>query len=336
MEHAIRSRYNDAILHEAMSRYGIAPDQITLLDGFESFIYEFRRDDGEYILRIGHSLRRTPDLIQGEVDWINYLAAGSAGVAKAILSQSGDLVERIADGNGGEFLATAFIKAPGRTLHGATDWTEERYEIYGTLLGRIHALSQKYTVPNPAWKRPEWDDESNMFIGWLPDSEAIAAEKFRQTLAYLLTLPCTPETYGMIHQDAHSGNFFVDDQNHFTLFDFDDCCYGHYVYDIAMVVFYMVTLHPDPVGLMRDFMPAFWRGYHRENPSFDAALLAEVPPFLKLREIDLYGVLHRSYDDVNNIPHTWPREYMKGRKQRIETDIPVVEFDFAAFGHSVK
>ncbi len=331
MEHDIRSRYDDAILQDAMSRYGIAPDQITLLDGFESFIYEFRRDDGEYILRIGHSIRRTPDLIRGEVDWINYLAAGGARVAKAILSQNRELVERIADRHGGEFLATAFIKAPGGSVWDHGGWTEERYEIYGALLGRIHALSQKYTVSNPAWKRPEWNDECNLFIGWLPDSEALAVDKFHQTLAHLLTLPCGPDSYGMIHQDAHGGNFFVDDNNCFMLFDFDDCVYGHFVYDIAMVVFYIVQMHPDPVGLMREFMPAFWRGYRRENPSFDPVWLTEVPPFLKLREIDLYAVIHRSYEDVTNIPHAWSREYMKGRKARIEHDVPVVEFDFAAF-----
>jgi len=35
MEHRIKSRYNDDILHEAMRRYGIAQDRIHLPDGFE-------------------------------------------------------------------------------------------------------------------------------------------------------------------------------------------------------------------------------------------------------------------------------------------------------------
>ena len=42
----------------------------------------------------------------------------------------------------------------------------------------------------------------------------------------------------MIHQDAHLGNLFVDDNYTLTLFDFDDCVYGHFIYDIAMVLFY--------------------------------------------------------------------------------------------------
>src|SRR4030042_815217 len=79
MEKRIKDRYNDAILQEAMRRYGIAPDRIRLLDGFESFIYEFERGGRPFILRIGHTFRRSENLIHGEADWIHPL--GSAGAS---------------------------------------------------------------------------------------------------------------------------------------------------------------------------------------------------------------------------------------------------------------
>ena len=61
MDPQIIKRYNDDILNEAMQRYGIRKNEIKLLDGFESFMYEFYRpQDGEFILRISHSGRRTP------------------------------------------------------------------------------------------------------------------------------------------------------------------------------------------------------------------------------------------------------------------------------------
>jgi len=41
-----------------------------------SFMYEFERDDGDYILRIGHSLRRSIPMIQGKVNWINWVPHG--------------------------------------------------------------------------------------------------------------------------------------------------------------------------------------------------------------------------------------------------------------------
>ena len=44
MEKRIKERYNQQILNQVMEFYGIADDRIKLLDGFESFIYEFQRE----------------------------------------------------------------------------------------------------------------------------------------------------------------------------------------------------------------------------------------------------------------------------------------------------
>ncbi|MBI5960038.1 MAG: phosphotransferase [Chloroflexi bacterium] len=329
MEPEIKDRYNDQILQTAMQRFGIAEGQIKLLDGFESFMYEFQRDGGEYILRIGHSRRRTVDLIKGEVDWINALAAGGAGVAKAIRSASGALVEVIDDSKDGQFLVTAFTKALGRPVwEWEAGWTPALYERYGELLGRIHALSRRYTPADPAWKRLEWDAPSNLEVErWLSPDQHIVHQKFHQVKAAIDALPRGPESYGLVHQDAHPGNFFVTEEGQFTLFDFDDCVYSWYIYDVAMVVFYMIVLKDDPLALTREFMPAFWRGYRREF-ALDPRWLAEIPLFMKLREIDLYAVIHRSYPDVNAIEDRWPRTYMQGRKARIENDVPLVEYDF--------
>ena len=61
----------------------------------------------------------------------------------------------------------------------------------------------------------------------------------------------------MIHQDAHAGNFFVNDKGQITLFDFDDSLYGHFVYDLAMVLFYAVTNREDA----EEFVPLFWEAF---------------------------------------------------------------------------
>lgn len=129
MEQQIRDRYSDIVLQEAMRRYGIANDHIRPLKGVENFIYEFERGPQAYILRIGHSLHRSGALIQGEVDWINYLAEGGVSVARAIRSETGKLVEAVDDGQGGHFLVTAYVKAQGRPPWEV--WTPALYETYG-------------------------------------------------------------------------------------------------------------------------------------------------------------------------------------------------------------
>lgn len=328
MDQKIRDRYHDGILPEARQRYAIAPDQIRPLDAFESFIYEFERPDGAYILRLGHTLRKSEALIQGEVDWINYLAAGGVGVAKAIHSASDQLVEAINDGQGGHFLATAFVKAHGQKPWDI--WTPTLYESYGRLLGQMHALTQHYEPANPAWRRPAWDDEGMNFVGrYLPASEVAAKQKFQALRTYLHTLPKGNTVYGLTHQDAHGSNFLVDDAGNITLFDFDDCAYGWYANDIAIVLFYTVMDADDWPAFTQEFMTHFLRGYqqvYRLEPRW----LQEIPHFLKLRELELYGVMHRDFADVNNIDHGWCARFMQGRKAKIEQDAPFIDFDFTS------
>lgn len=356
MDGQIIARYNDSILQEAMRRYGIAKDQIKPLDAFESFIYEFERGGTGYILRIGHSFRKSEALIRGEVDWINYLARGGVSVARAISSERGDLVEAIDDGQGGHFLVTAFLKAAGQKPWLA-GWTSTRFENYGRLLGNMHALAVDYE-PVPAWRRPEWDDGSMQFLDlYLPASEVRAHKKYRSVLEHIYTLPKGRTSYGLIHQDAHQNNFFMDEDGRLTLFDFDDCVYSWFINDIAIVLFY-ISMDAEELGFptaaafTQEFMTHFLRGY-RQAYALDNHWLKEIPHFLKLRELELYAVVFRDFGieeiehwspesfqripgfDVNNSGHMWIANFMRDRKTNIEQDVPFIDFDFGRLAPSV-
>lgn len=326
MDPAIAARFNERILECARERYAIPPDRIRLLDGFESFIYEFDRPDGPHILRIAHSGRRSENLIRGEVDWINTLAAGGATVARAVLSASGSLVEPIDDGHGGHFLCTAFTRATGGPAP-RERLNERFFANYGRLLGRMHALAKTYVPADPAWKRYAWDDaRNNTAVRQMPARETLALEKYHQALSYLRTLPREPQDYGMIHQDAHLGNLFVDDEDNITLFDFDDCVYGHFIYDIAMVLFYAADT-VDPAGFTSRFGPVLLRGYREEN-QLDPGWLKEIPFFMKLREIDLFAAIHFSFADGDHPDHPWCARYMQGRREKIAGNVPFIDYDW--------
>lgn len=329
MDPQIAARFNDDILKIATQRYDIAPENITILDGFESFIYQFQRSNGRFILRIGHSQRRSPDLIHGEVDWINYLAANGASVARAVHSARGELVEALDDGHGEQFLCTAFVEAPGDHIR-REQVNGTFIHNYGRLLGRMHALAKAYQPANPVWRRYDWDAPiNNTAETQMPARETIALTKYRQVFEYLRHLPRDLDGFGLIHQDAHPGNFFVDKQNNLTLFDFDDCAYGHFIYDIAMVLFYTANEEPDPAAHTAQFMPAFLAGYREEN-RLDPDWLSELPHFMKLREIDLFAAIHFSEEDGDNPEHPWCVRYMQGRRERIANDRPFIEYDWAS------
>jgi Ser/Thr protein kinase RdoA (MazF antagonist) len=323
----IAARFHEGILQAAIKRYAISSEQIKLLDGFESFMYEFERPDGQFVLRIGHSLRRTPNLIRGEVDWINYLAAGGASVSKAILSERGNLVELIDDSYGDRFLCTAFVRAPGREAT-REQINDRLFASYGRLIGRMHALAKTYILPDPAWKRFEWDDYENLYVeSELPSGNERVLDQYFPLKAHLVGLPRDHQSYGMIHQDAHPGNFFVDQDYHITLFDFDDCVYGHFIYDIAMVLFYTSMWDNHPAEFTAHFLPVFLDAYQQEN-RLDPAWLKELPHFLKLREIDLYAHILFSFAKGDQPDDPWAARYMRGRRERIEAGAPFIDFDW--------
>jgi amicoumacin kinase len=332
MDQQIITRFNDEILQEAMQRYGIPENEIKPLDAFESFIYEFERGGEGYILRIGHSFRKSEALIQGEVDWINHLARGGVSVARAIPSENGKLVEVVDDGQGGQFFATAFVRAAGQAPWDA-GWSPARYESYGEMIGKMHALAIDYEPPVSGWRRLEWDDASLKFIElYLPKSEVIAHQEYKSVIKHIYSLPKDNSSYGLIHQDAHQNNFFIDEDGNLTLFDFDDCAYSWFINDIAIVLFY-ISMDAKEFGyesvqaFTQDFMTHFLRGYRKAYNKLDPKWFQEIPYFLKLRELELYAVVFRDFD-INNIGDPWIANFMQERKMRIEQGLPFIEFDF--------
>jgi Ser/Thr protein kinase RdoA (MazF antagonist) len=328
MEKRITERYSPHILERASSLYSIPTGNIQALDGFESYLYAFERGAEKGILRVSHSIRRSPDLIRGELDWINYLHRGGVSVARPLLSGGGKWVEELDDGQGGFFLAAAFEWAPGET-HQELVWSPELLHEYGVQLGRMHHLARTYQPGNPAWKRPEWHDPINLEIDrFLPEEDDQIRKIYHDLKDYLKSLPVNEAGYGMIHQDPHPGNFHVDEGDEITFFDFDDCAYGYFVNDIALVLFYTSLGQEDPATFFPHFLTGFLPGYFQVT-SLDSDWFQQIPYFAKLREIDLYALIHRSFDLDDLDP--WCTWYMDGRKQRLEQGLPFLEFDPTSF-----
>lgn len=329
MESRIKDRFSKNILNEAVRRYAVPAGKIKELGGFESFIYSFERGKDQYILRLSHSLRRSQEMIRGEADWINYLAEGGVPVAGAVMSENGKLVEPIDDGQGGHFLATAFNKIDGRPVQEA-GWSPELYRTYGKLLGRMHSLTKDYQPKDPTAIRPQWEDSANTeCVKHLPGSESLVRERYWAVMEQVAALPRDRDSFGLIHYDAHSSNLLVDRDGRLCLFDFDDSLHSWFICDIAIVLFYMTAGKEPDIGSVEEFLNHFLAGYAQEN-QLDPKWLKEIPKFLKIREIDLYAVIHRSFD-VSNITNPWVAGFMQGRRERIERDVPFLDFDFSAW-----
>ena len=337
MNKEIKSRFNKKILNKAIRCFVINKIKPNLLDGFENFIYEFKIGNREYILRISHSMNRSESVIQAEVDWINYLADNSANVAKAIYSLNGKLVEHIKDDKDGYFLVTAFNKAHGKkgweNLFSGT-YNKDFLYTYGQTIGKFHKLTKIYTPPYSKCLRPLWNDDTMIkeVENILKDVNLLVYDKNCKLIDHFNSLPKNKNDFGLIHFDAHGGNFLVDDKKKVTMFDFDDCNYNWFINDIAIVLFYTIDNRDndsDHNYRVNEFLPAFLKGYSREN-KLDRKWLKEIPKFLKFREIDLYALIHRSFD-INNLHESWCINYMRNRKYKLENDVPYIDIDFEKF-----
>ena len=286
MEKWIKDVYNEAILAEALARYQVQRENLEDLDGFESFIYGYARDRTGYILRVSHSSHRTWEMIMGEMGWLSYLADHGLSVARPVRSHAGNLVEVIGQKDGSSavsqprlgqhtshesrspsyFTAASYERAKGQPPKKA-GWTPELFHSMGRFMGRMHSLAKDFTPSDPAFRRPDWDSEVPSTFDDLPETEATVVSRYLELVEHFWGLPRCRDSYGLIHVDFHSGNFFVND-GRITLFDFDDCQYSWFVYDIAMSIFYAL-----PVDCVSDedirkgitFFQNFMKGYRSEN-----------------------------------------------------------------------
>ncbi|HKJ26954.1 MAG TPA: phosphotransferase, partial [Anaerolineales bacterium] len=319
-------RFNTEVLEEFTKRYNIPSTTLKEVGGFESFIYEYKDNGQAYILRITHSGRRSQAMILGEVDWINYLVEGGAGASQVINSKDGALVELVQDGHGEYFISTVFEKAPG-VPPDDFGWSDALFKTIGKTVGKLHSLTKAYIPKNAKAYRPQWDDPIILANEtWLPEGEGHIFQKYQEIIEFCHTLPQIREEYGLVHFDIHSGNFFVDEDSSIHLFDFDDCHYSWFANDIAIALFYRISGAKRKTAFIDNFMKHFISGYQTEN-NFRAEWLDLIPMFLKQREIDLYAVVHRSFD-MATTDNKWALRYMDGRREKIENDVPFVKFDF--------
>jgi Ser/Thr protein kinase RdoA (MazF antagonist) len=289
-------------LCQAAALWGAPESEPALIGAVENFVYDFPCRGRDLILRLTHSSHRTPELVRGELDWIHSLHENGASVCRPIPSAQGALVEVIPAGDTC-FIATVLERAQGERARAANPeiWNAELFRNWGRTIGRMHALTKRYTVPDPAIKRPEWHEEELIVNAgrYLPPSEAEALCAIEECVAWLSALPRDGESYGLIHTDVHQGNFHVH-EGEITVFDFDDCTYHWFAFDVAIPLYYSVLWLPRDGGdrreeFARELMPPLMAGYREENP-LDAFWMRQIPGFLRFRDLQLYIFCFKKFD----------------------------------------
>lgn len=102
---------------------------------------------------------------------------------------------------------------------------EDIVRTVGAYLANFRKASQQFEIDQPEvfGQFPAWDTIGN---GW-------------QTSFTPITIPATPENFGIIHGDLHQGNMTIDVDNDWamSLLDFDNSQKSWYMVDLGTVVF---------------------------------------------------------------------------------------------------
>ena len=171
-------------------------------------------------------------------------------------------------------------------------------------------------------------------MGIIPPGQTLVLERSGELMGKLAKLDQAPEVYGLIHSDAHAGNY-VNDGGILTFFDFDDCLYTWYGYDVATILL-CVAIQPwvedtqeAMASAVGEFLPVFMEGYCQASES-GYLMWEHMHDFLKLRELSLYAVIHAHMDPEK--PNGWlSRKFMRNRRARIERAMDYVDLDFSGY-----
>jgi len=328
MEKYIHTLFNEKILIEASKYYDIQAQDLYMVGGFENYIYGFTKNNTDYIMRISHSSHRSLEQVEAELDFVNYLAENKANVSLPIKSINNRLVEKVNCLDGSYFTISVYHKVPG-TRPTRDSLTDRFFINYGKTIGRFHQLTKTYQAKET--KRYQWYEDP-LFINahkYLDKNDAIIHGKFMSLINKIKQYSTNSNNYGLIHTDIHMGNFFVKDDE-LCVFDFDDTSYMYFISDIAIALFYYVQgiQDTDKRNETADkFMSLFMEGYKSENHLNKEDFLT-ITDFLKLREMVLYIVFHRS-SDLENEPYA--KRYVDFYRARIINDIPFVDIDFNSY-----
>ncbi len=313
--------------------YGISPAELTPMSGgHATHVYEFTNGPSRCVLRITPPNKDTNfQAMQSILEWLAFLAECGGPAARPVRSTRENLIERV-NQDDQTYMSVAFEKASGILAENMTleDWTDELFKTLGHTLGLCHRIAQGYVPTREDFRRPEWNKLTNCFHPdeYMEGADTIVLNKYEQVLDSIHALPKDLECYGLAHLDLHYGNFYIDaSQKRITLLDFDDCAYGWYVMDIAMLVFDVLVVYagPNPDRFGERFLRNLLEGY-RQKKSISPFWVAQLPVFLKLLEIGVYLMLYRSYDPA--APGEWSGKFMPGRRDRILKEIPYVAIDF--------
>ncbi|WP_247897864.1 phosphotransferase enzyme family protein [Paenibacillus pabuli] len=262
-------------------------------EGGRNVVYTCEQEGCEsLILRVSFMPDRKREDYIAELEYVRYLFEHGASVSNVVSSKKGHLFEEITYDEH-TFFICMFVKAKGKLLvenhyqyREGVSLTEYYYDS-GKVLGKMHQLSKSYV---PIHSRHHFLDKYNTeYIERLvPESYSLLRSKMVELLQAVQELGSSQETLGMIHFDYNDGNYSIDfDTGQITVYDFDNSCFGWYMFDLASLWINgvgWIQFEPE-ADKRKQFMDEYFQtvlaGYTSETQVSDA-MLEKLPLFIQV------------------------------------------------------
>ena len=296
---------NVDVARRALEAYAVPVARIAPLKNVYNTTFRVVAKSGDrYVLRISHPRRTDVDVVRSELLWLAALRQDvGLHVPEPVRNRERQYVTVLADAaEPRPYLCALFHWTTGRFL--SRRLSPGHLFRVGEFMARLHDHATHWEPP-AGFTRPdvgnlnplqqERDDDFDRTVAEsavetvasvsTPRQGAVVAAVIEKVWKVLQGLGEGPADFGLIHADVHQWNYLFH-KGQVGVIDFDDCGYGHWLYDLAVTI-YCLTDRPDFAALMN----AFLTGYRRSRP-LSAEQERHLETFMALRRLqDLLWVI---------------------------------------------
>ena len=233
---------------------------------FANMLFFLNTEDARFTLRL-YQAGTSIDKIRSEIHWLKALwNDGQIKTLSVVPGRDGEMIQSISPNDLPSRYATVYDWIPGETLHThfEAEKTPELIQSLGTMLGRMHAVSETLELPD-GFTRPQYD------IVWITakveealkeiDTDASAAEHAKlSSLSSRFSRFATEygegrDVFGLIHSDLEPHNIIIADGQPCPI-DVMQFGFGYYISDILTL-----SRH-----FSEDEQTIFFEGYQEIRP----------------------------------------------------------------------
>lgn len=221
---------------------------VELIIQAENTVYRVDRHSGErFVLRLHRAGYNTAAEMASEQVWLEALAADGVPVHRPMRTLAGEPHVTIeVEGQPVLVGAVEWLSGTelGRRLYAGEIDIESTFRALGHVFADMRVSSANWTPPE-GFTRRSWGveellgDDASWGQFWEvpddPDDVRVLTQAREALLDEMAAWPTDRSAYGLIHADPHPFNVMVDGDS-LTLFDFDDCGWGWWAYELAVVL----------------------------------------------------------------------------------------------------